>query len=62
MLLLQGGQLFLSIQEVGGYLVPSIVAVFTLGMFWTRCNEKVKFAFSLVVLLFASKGPLPENW
>ena len=42
MLLLQGGQLFLSIQEVGGYLVPSIAAIFMLGVFWTRCNEMVR--------------------
>ena len=49
MLLLQGGQLFLSIQEISGYLSPPIAAVFMIGMFWTRCNEKVRWCFNLVI-------------
>lgn len=41
MLALQGGQLFLSIQEVSGYLAPPIAGVFIVAVFWPRCNEKV---------------------
>uniref|UniRef100_H2YMH4 Sodium/myo-inositol cotransporter n=1 Tax=Ciona savignyi TaxID=51511 RepID=H2YMH4_CIOSA len=43
MLLLQDGQLFLTIQEISGYLSPPIAAIFLLGVFWTRCNEQGAF-------------------
>nr|XP_009861531.2 sodium/myo-inositol cotransporter [Ciona intestinalis] len=43
MLLLQDGQLFLTIQEISGYLSPPIAAIFLLGVFWKRCNEKGAF-------------------
>lgn len=43
MLALQGGQLFLSIQEISGYLAPPIAAVFMTAVLWTRCNEKGAF-------------------
>ncbi|XP_059198907.1 sodium/myo-inositol cotransporter [Centropristis striata] len=36
---MQGGQTYLYIQEVAGYLTPPIAALFLLGVFWTRCNE-----------------------
>ena len=38
----QGGRVFIYIQEVTIYLAPPIAIVFLLGIFWTRCNEKVK--------------------
>lgn len=40
---MQGGQTFLYIQEVAGYLTPPIAALFLLGVFWKRCNEKGAF-------------------
>ncbi|XP_076821876.1 sodium/myo-inositol cotransporter-like isoform X1 [Clavelina lepadiformis] len=43
MLQLQGGQLFLSIQEISGYLSPPVAAVFITGMIWTRFNEQGAF-------------------
>ncbi|XP_039259176.2 sodium/myo-inositol cotransporter-like [Styela clava] len=43
MLELQGGQLFLSIQEISGYLSPPIAAVFLTAVLWTRCNEQGAF-------------------
>ncbi|XP_056321499.1 sodium/myo-inositol cotransporter [Danio aesculapii] len=36
---MQGGQMYLYIQEVAGYLTPPIAALFLLGVFWKRCNE-----------------------
>uniref|UniRef100_A0A8C2ZTV5 Sodium/myo-inositol cotransporter n=1 Tax=Cyclopterus lumpus TaxID=8103 RepID=A0A8C2ZTV5_CYCLU len=36
---MQGGQTYLYIQEVAGYLTPPIAALFLLGVFWKRCNE-----------------------
>ncbi|KPP66083.1 sodium/myo-inositol cotransporter-like [Scleropages formosus] len=40
---MQGGQMYLYIQEVAGYLTPPIAALFLLGIFWTRCNETGAF-------------------
>ncbi|KAM4608898.1 sodium/myo-inositol cotransporter [Polymixia lowei] len=40
---MQGGQMYLYIQEVAGYLTPPIAALFLLGVFWKRCNEKGAF-------------------
>ncbi|KAJ0005611.1 hypothetical protein NQD34_015505 [Periophthalmus magnuspinnatus] len=40
---MQGGQTYLYIQEVAGYLSPPIAALFLLGVFWKRCNEKGAF-------------------
>ncbi|KAJ8388529.1 hypothetical protein AAFF_G00132430, partial [Aldrovandia affinis] len=36
---MQGGQMYLYIQEVADYLTPPIAALFLLGVFWRRCNE-----------------------
>ncbi|XP_070820692.1 sodium/myo-inositol cotransporter-like [Chaetodon trifascialis] len=40
---MQGGQIFPYIQEVAGYLTPPIAALFLLGVFWKRCNERGAF-------------------
>lgn len=40
---MQGGQTYIYIQEVAGYLTPPIAALFLLGVFWKRCNEKGAF-------------------
>ncbi|XP_031151728.1 sodium/myo-inositol cotransporter [Sander lucioperca] len=40
---MQGGQTYLYIQEVAGYLTPPIAALFLLGVFWERCNEMGAF-------------------
>ncbi|CAL8322329.1 unnamed protein product [Merluccius merluccius] len=40
---MQGGQMYLYIQEVAGYLTPPIAALFLLGVFFRRCNEKGAF-------------------
>ncbi|XP_054471266.1 sodium/myo-inositol cotransporter [Anoplopoma fimbria] len=40
---MQGGQTYLYIQEVAGYLTPPIAALFLLGVFWKRCNEMGAF-------------------
>ncbi|XP_067298966.1 solute carrier family 5 member 3a [Pseudorasbora parva] len=40
---LQGGQMFLYIQEVSDYLTPPIAALFLLGVLWKRCNESGAF-------------------
>ncbi|KAK6315134.1 hypothetical protein J4Q44_G00146630 [Coregonus suidteri] len=40
---MQGGQMYLYIQEVAGYLTPPIAALFLLGVFWKRCNERGAF-------------------
>ncbi|KAM9344104.1 sodium/myo-inositol cotransporter isoform 1-T2 [Pholidichthys leucotaenia] len=40
---MQGGQTYLYIQEVAGYLTPPIAALFLLGVVWKRCNEKGAF-------------------
>ncbi|XP_026119514.1 sodium/myo-inositol cotransporter-like [Carassius auratus] len=40
---MQGGQMFLYIQEVSDYLTPPIAALFLLGILWKRCNETGAF-------------------
>ncbi|XP_078265826.1 sodium/myo-inositol cotransporter-like isoform X1 [Rhinoraja longicauda] len=45
---MQGGQMYLYIQEVAGYLTPPVAAVFLLGVFWKRCNEQGAFCGGLV--------------
>ncbi|XP_020512776.2 sodium/myo-inositol cotransporter [Labrus bergylta] len=40
---MQGGQTYLYIQEVAGYLTPPVAALFLLGVFWKRCNETGAF-------------------
>ncbi|XP_036401777.1 sodium/myo-inositol cotransporter [Megalops cyprinoides] len=40
---MQGGQMYLYIQEVADYLTPPIAALFLLGVFWKRCNEAGAF-------------------
>ncbi|XP_046903060.1 sodium/myo-inositol cotransporter [Hypomesus transpacificus] len=40
---MQGGQMYLYIQEMAGYLTPPIAALFLLGVFWRRCNETGAF-------------------
>ncbi|GFN93997.1 sodium/glucose cotransporter [Plakobranchus ocellatus] len=40
----QGTQLYVYIQEVSSFLQPPICAVFVLGLFWGRLNEKGAFA------------------
>nr|XP_040056740.1 sodium/myo-inositol cotransporter [Gasterosteus aculeatus aculeatus]XP_040056741.1 sodium/myo-inositol cotransporter [Gasterosteus aculeatus aculeatus] len=63
---MQGGQTYLYIQEVAGYLTPPIAALFLLGVFWKRCNEKGAFCgamtgFALgvtrLMLAFAYRQP-----
>ncbi|XP_056146106.1 sodium/myo-inositol cotransporter [Lampris incognitus] len=63
---MQGGQMYLYIQEVAGYLTPPIAALFLLGVFWKRCNEKGAFwggmtGFSLgtlrLILAFIYREP-----
>ncbi|XP_051869406.1 sodium/myo-inositol cotransporter-like [Pristis pectinata] len=45
---MQGGQMYLYIQEVADYLTPPVAAVFLLGIFWKRCNEQGAFYGGLV--------------
>ncbi|XP_028847302.1 sodium/myo-inositol cotransporter [Denticeps clupeoides] len=40
---MQGGQMYLYIQEMAGYLTPPIAALFLLGVFSKRCNETGAF-------------------
>ncbi|KAG2456683.1 sodium/myo-inositol cotransporter [Polypterus senegalus] len=40
---MQGGQMYLYIQEVADYLTPPVAALFLLGVFWKRCNETGAF-------------------
>ncbi|XP_035266042.1 sodium/myo-inositol cotransporter [Anguilla rostrata] len=40
---MQGGQMYLYIQEVANYLTPPVAALFLLGVFWKRCNEAGAF-------------------
>ncbi|XP_057707598.1 sodium/myo-inositol cotransporter [Corythoichthys intestinalis] len=63
---MQGGQTYLYIQEVAGYLTPPVAALFLLGVFWKRCNETGAFwggvtGFVLgsarLVLAFAYRRP-----
>ncbi|KAM4560604.1 sodium/myo-inositol cotransporter [Fundulus diaphanus] len=70
---MQGGQTYLYIQEVAGYLTPPIAALFLLGVFWRRCNETGAFwggmtGFTLgairLILAFLYRQPLcdqPDN-
>lgn len=70
---MQGGQTYLYIQEVAGYLTPPIAALFLLGVFWKRCNEKGAFfggmtGFALgtlrLILAFTYRQPrcdLPDD-
>ncbi|XP_035828423.1 sodium/glucose cotransporter 5 [Aplysia californica] len=46
----QGSQLFVYIQEISSFLQPPLCAVFVLGLFWPRLNEKG--AFSALVVGF----------
>uniref|UniRef100_UPI00398F216B sodium/myo-inositol cotransporter-like n=1 Tax=Pristiophorus japonicus TaxID=55135 RepID=UPI00398F216B len=45
---MQGGQMYLYIQEVADYLTPPVAALFLLGVFWKRCNEEGAFCGGLV--------------
>lgn len=45
---MQGGQMFLYIQEVCDYLSPPIAALFLLAVLWKRCNETGAFWGGLV--------------
>ena len=63
---LQGGQLYIFIQEVSGYLTPPIAALFLLGVLWKRGNEAGAFwggmvgfalGFSRLVLAFVYQEP-----
>ncbi|NXF31722.1 SC5A3 protein, partial [Nyctibius bracteatus] len=40
---MQGGQMYLYIQEVADYLTPPVAALFLMGVFWKRCNEQGAF-------------------
>lgn len=40
---MQGGQMYLYIQEVADYLTPPVAALFLLAIFWKRCNEQGAF-------------------
>ncbi|KAJ8350170.1 hypothetical protein SKAU_G00253000 [Synaphobranchus kaupii] len=40
---MQGGQMYMYIQEVAGYLTPPVAALFLLGVLWKRCNEAGAF-------------------
>uniref|UniRef100_A0A146Q070 Sodium/myo-inositol cotransporter n=1 Tax=Fundulus heteroclitus TaxID=8078 RepID=A0A146Q070_FUNHE len=67
---MQGGQTYLYIQEVAGYLTPPIAALFLLGVFWRRCNETGAFwggmtGFTLgairLILAFLYRQPLCDQ-
>ncbi|XP_025019392.1 sodium/myo-inositol cotransporter [Python bivittatus] len=64
---MQGGQMYLYIQEVADYLTPPVAAIFLLGVFWKRCNEQgaffggmVGFALGAVRLILAFIYRVPE--
>ncbi|NWW18758.1 SC5A3 protein, partial [Falcunculus frontatus] len=40
---MQGGQMYLYIQEVADYLTPPVAALFLMAIFWKRCNEQGAF-------------------
>ncbi|NXY11899.1 SC5A3 protein, partial [Pteruthius melanotis] len=40
---MQGGQMYLYIQEVADYLTPPVAALFIMAIFWKRCNEQGAF-------------------
>ncbi|XP_025933430.1 sodium/myo-inositol cotransporter [Apteryx rowi] len=63
---MQGGQMYLYIQEVADYLTPPVAALFLMGIFWKRCNEQGAFyggmaGFALgairLVLAFIYRAP-----
>ncbi|XP_018410666.1 PREDICTED: sodium/myo-inositol cotransporter [Nanorana parkeri] len=70
---MQGGQMYLYIQEVADYLTPPVAALFLLGIFWKRCNEQGAFyggvvgfilGFTRLILAFVYRAPecnLPDN-
>ncbi|XP_078513054.1 sodium/myo-inositol cotransporter [Lissotriton helveticus] len=70
---MQGGQMYLYIQEVADYLTPPVAALFLLGIFWKRCNERGAFWGGMVgfvlgvtrlILAFVYRPPecnLPDN-
>lgn len=70
---MQGGQMYLYIQEVADYLTPPVAALFLLGIFWKRCNEQGAFWGGMVgfvlgvtrlILAFVYRPPecnLPDN-
>ncbi|KAJ1113171.1 hypothetical protein NDU88_001426 [Pleurodeles waltl] len=70
---MQGGQMYLYIQEVAGYLTPPVAALFLLGIFWKRCNERGAFwgvmvgfvlGVTRLILAFVYRPPecnLPDN-
>ncbi|XP_038657538.1 sodium/myo-inositol cotransporter-like isoform X1 [Scyliorhinus canicula] len=45
---MQGGQMYLYIQEITNYLTPPVAALFLLGIFWKRCNEQGAFCGGLL--------------
>ncbi|KAG8450218.1 hypothetical protein GDO86_002746 [Hymenochirus boettgeri] len=64
---MQGGQMYLYIQEVADYLTPPVAALFLLGVFWKRCNEQgafyggmVGFVLGVVRLILAFVYRVPE--
>ncbi|XP_026556342.1 sodium/myo-inositol cotransporter [Pseudonaja textilis] len=64
---MQGGQMYLYIQEVADYLTPPVAAIFLLGVFWKRCNEQgaffggmVGFALGAARLILAFVYRVPE--
>ncbi|XP_023933473.1 sodium/myo-inositol cotransporter isoform X2 [Lingula anatina] len=48
---MQGGQVFIYIQEVTNYLAPPVAAIFILGVVWPRINEQGVFWALMVALL-----------
>ncbi|XP_028937800.1 sodium/myo-inositol cotransporter [Ornithorhynchus anatinus] len=63
---MQGGQMYLYIQEVADYLTPPVAALFLLAIFWKRCNEQGAFYGGLtgfvlgavrLTLAFAYRAP-----
>lgn len=51
---MQGGQMYLYIQEMAGYLTPPIAALFLLGVFWKRCNETGAFWGGMTGFVFGT--------
>ncbi|KAL2088017.1 hypothetical protein ACEWY4_016845 [Coilia grayii] len=68
---MQGGQMFLYIQEVCDYLTPPVAALFLLAVLWKRCNETGAFwggvvgfmlGLSRLILAFVYReGPCNED-
>ncbi|XP_064413152.1 sodium/myo-inositol cotransporter-like [Latimeria chalumnae] len=64
---MQGGQMYLYIQEVADYLTPPVAALFILGVIWKRCNEfgafyggMVGFVLGVTRLILAFVYRVPE--